>query len=161
MAGEIKVEDLLSQFGQAIHSAQLRLNLQSQEKPPGAAGLPTTLSISETDLEVKMLFEEKQGGAVVHPVSRANADTPAAAFSTLRAKIVAVADEDVRLPQRTPSDIRDEVVKRPDIARLARIFGDLQVTATFVPDASRWVVDVAEPSGAVLRSVQVDDGKTS
>lgn len=159
MAGEIKVEDLLGEFGQAIHSAQLRLNRQNQERPSGAAGLPTTLSISETDLEVKMLFEEKQGGAVVRPVSRADAGSPAAAFSTLRAKIVAVADEDVPLPRRTPSDIRDEVVKRPDIARLAKIFGELDVKTTFVPGAARWVVDVAEPSGAVLRSIQVDDGK--
>ncbi len=160
MAGEIKVEDLLGEIGQAIHSAQLRLNRQSQEQPPGATGLPTTLSISETDLEVKMLFEEKQGGAVVRPVSRANADTPAAAFSTLRAKIVAVAEEDVRQPQRTPSDVREEIIKRPDIARLAKIFGNVQVTATFVPDAARWLVDVTEPSGAVLRSIQLEDGKT-
>jgi len=161
MAGEIKVEDLLGAVGQAIHSAQLRLNRQSQEQPSGSTGLPTTLSISETDLEVKMLFEESADGPVVRPASRANADTHAAAFSTLRAKIVAVADEDVRQPQRTPSDVRAEVVNRPDIARLAKIFGNLQVTATFVPNAARWLVDVTEPSGAVLRSIQLEDGKVA
>ncbi|MCP9471555.1 MAG: hypothetical protein NNA30_02320 [Nitrospira sp.] len=160
MAGEMKVEDLLGELGQAIHTAQMRLNKQSQERPPGSAGLPTTLSISETDLEVKILFEEKQGSALVRPVGRASADTPSAAFSTLRAKIVAVADEDVRPPQRTPSDVREEIIKRPDIARLAKIFGDLQVTTTFVPEAARWLVDVVEPSGSVLRRIQVEDGKS-
>lgn len=159
MAGEIKVEDLLGQIGQAIFTAQQRLNKQSQETPPGPTGLPTTLSIAETDLEVKMLFEEKQAGAVIRPVSLANAQTPSGSLSTLKAKIVAVPDEDVRPPQRSPIDVKNQVAAQPDVVRLTRIFGELTVTPVYVPDAQRWVVDVAEPGGNVLRSVQVADVK--
>ena len=157
MAGEIKAADLLGEFGRAIFDAQNRLNREALERSPGPVGLPTTLSISETDLEVKLLFEEKATGAVVRPVSRSSAELRPEAFSMLRVKIIAVPEEEVRPPSRSPADVREEALARPDVARLKKIFGDLTALATYVPEARRWVVDVAEPGGAILRSLQVSD----
>lgn len=75
----------------------------------------------------------------------------------MKAKILAVPDEEPTAPKRTPTQIRDEVLVRPDLQRLKGIFGELTVTARFVPGARRWLVDVTEPGGLTVRSVQVSD----
>ena len=81
----------------------------------------------------------------------------AGALSTLKAKILAVPDETPKSPARKPSDIVQEVKQRPDLQRLQRVFGDLDVKADFVPSAGLWLVDVVEPGGLTVRSLRVAD----
>lgn len=58
MAGAFRVEDLLAEFGKAIVSAQNTILKTAQENPAPLEGLRTAFSIGETELEVKLIFEE-------------------------------------------------------------------------------------------------------
>ncbi len=159
MAEQMNVTTLLGEFGTAILDAQNTLISRAAERV-AKSDLRTLVSIGESEIEVKMLFEEASGATAVKPVSAGKsrlADLPSGAFSTLRARFVTVPDETPRPPVRKPSDIRDEVLGRPDLSRLRKIFGELEVRTTYVSAAERWIVDVAEPGGQILRSLQVPD----
>lgn len=156
-----KVEDVLAGFGQAIVTAQNRILKAAQEAPVPLDGLQTTFSISETELELKMIFDEQGGVTGIKPVSTGSSrlqDLDPGVLSTLKAKILIMPDDAApAAPKTNPGKIRGDVLKRPDIQRLAGVFGDLTVTANFVPSAQRWIVDVVEPGGLLLRSMQIDD----
>src|SRR5881296_1279179 len=130
MAGGLRVEDLLGEFGKAIVSAQNTILKSAQENPSPLDSLRTAFSISETELEVKLIFEESGGGPAIRPVTAGGTrlqDLGPGVLSTLKAKILAVTDEEPASPVRNPAGIRDEVLKRPDLQRLKTIFGDLTV----------------------------------
>jgi hypothetical protein len=155
-----KVEDVLAGFGQAIVAAQSRILKAAQETPAPPDGLRTTFSISETELELKLIFEEQGGVMAIKPVSAGASrlqDLNPGVLSTLKATILVVPDEAPAAPKTNPGKIRDDIFKRPDIQRLLALFGDLTVTTSFVPSAQRWIVDVIEPGGLMLRSLQIDD----
>ena len=160
MADPMLVEELLGEFGRAIVTAQNRILKTALENPSPAEGLRTAFSISETEIEVKLAFEEQGGTMAIRPVtasqSRAQA-VNADALSTLKVKILAVPDESPKSPKKKPSDIVKEVLKRPDLQRLQKVFGGLDVQADFVPSAGRWIVDVLEPGGLTVRSLQIAD----
>ncbi|HBY60854.1 MAG TPA: hypothetical protein DEH78_13610, partial [Solibacterales bacterium] len=124
-----------------------------------AGGLRTAVSISEAEIEVKMLFSD-EGSAAIQPVragqSRLNELNPGI-LSTLRARLVAVPDEELKPPARKPSEIVDSIRKRADIARLATIVGGVEVDPQFIPSANKWLVDVRDSNGKVLRSLQLSD----
>lgn len=160
MAGKLRVEDLLGEVGSAIVTAQSRLLKSAQENPSPVAGVPSSFAISETEIEVKMVFEEDGGATAIRPVTAGSSrlqDLNPGVLSTLRAKILAVPDEEPARPKRTPSDIRDGILRRPDIGRLRKIFGELTVETRFVASAGRWLADVVEPGGKTLRSFQIAD----
>ncbi len=155
-----KVEDVLVGFGQAIVAAQSRILKAAQETPSPPDSLRTAFSISETELELKLIFDEQGGATGIKPVSAGASrlqDLDPGVLSTLKAKILVVPDETPAAPKTNPGKISDDVLKRPDIQRLAAVFGDLTVTTSFVPSAQRWIVDVVEPGGLKLRSLQIDD----
>ncbi len=155
-----KVEDVLVGFGQAIVAAQSRILKAAQETPSPLDGLHTAFSISETEVELKLIFEEQGGVTGIKPVSAGASrmqQIDPGVLSTLKAKILVVPDDAPAAPKKNPGRISDEVLKRPDIQRLAAVFGDLTATANFVPSARRWIVDVVEPGGLMLRSLQIDD----
>jgi hypothetical protein len=155
-----KVEDVLVGFGEAIVAAQGRILKAAKDAPSQVDGLHTAFSISETEVELKLLFDEQGGVTAIKPVSSGASrmqDMNPGVLSTLKAKILVVPDEAPAATNKTPGKIRDDVLKRPDIQRLAGIFGDLAVTTSFVPSAHRWIVDVVEPAGLVLRSLTIDD----
>jgi hypothetical protein len=155
-----KVEDVLVGFGEAIVAAQSRILKSAKEAPSQLDGLQTSFSISETEVELKLVFDEQGGVTAIRPVSSGASrmqDINPGVLSTLKAKILVVPDEVQAATNKTPGKIRDDVLKRPDIRRLAGIFGDLAVTTSFVPSARRWIVDVVEPGGLMLRSLQIDD----
>jgi hypothetical protein len=160
VAVSIRVDDLLTEFGTALVSAQNRILKAAQENPSPLDGLRTAFSLSETDLELKLVFEESGGATEVRPVtvgeSRLHELNPGV-LSSLRAKILLVPEEEPAAPKRNPEGIRGEVLRRPDVQRLQKIFGALTVKSNFVPSARRWLVDVVEPGGLTLRSLQIDD----
>jgi hypothetical protein len=156
----IRIDVLLSEFGKSMLEAQAQPNAVALEHPPDTEGLQTGVAISETEIDVKMIFEEDDSGVSIRPVSAGVAgiaDLDPGVFSSIHARLVAVPDEEVRPPTRKPPDIRAEVFDRPDIQRLKNIFGDLMVETTYVSAAGRWLVDVKEPEGMVLRSIQISD----
>ena len=163
-APPIRIEDLLQDVGQSVLSAQAGLDRASLEQPASSGVARTTVAIAETELELKLLFEEDprlKEGVSIRPVSASmsrESELDPGLLSTLRARIVAVPEEQQRQPQRKPSDIRGEIAKRPDMVRLTRIVGPLDVRTTYIAGAKRWLVDVVEPGGQTVRSFQVDDG---
>lgn len=162
--GSIRLDGLLQNVGQSLVDAQVQIDKAVLEQAAGAGGMRTAVAIAETEIEVKMVFDDDPqpaSGVVIRPVSSVlsrDSGLKAEAVSTLKAKLVAVPDEQSRPPVKRPSDIRDAVLKSPDLARLARIVGPLDVRTTYVAGARRWLVDVLEPGGQTVRSVQVDDG---
>lgn len=158
--GAIGVDALLGKIGTSILDAQAQINANAQERTPGPEGLRTGVAISETEIEVKMVFEDDGSGANVRLMSAGAAqlaDLDPGALSSIRARLVAVPDEEPRPPTRGSADVREEVFSRPDIDRLRGVFGRLQVETTYVGAAGRWIVDVKEPGGAILRSIQIPD----
>lgn len=160
MATSIRVEDFLTEFGTALVNAQNRILKAAQENPSPLGGLRTAFSLSETDLDLKLVFEESAGATEIRPItlgeSRLQELNPGV-LSSLRAKILVVPEEEPAVPTRSPAGIRDEVLRRPDLQRLRAIFGDLTVKSSFVPSVRRWLVDVVEPGGLTLRSLQIQD----
>lgn len=160
----IRIENLLQDVGQSVLSAQAGLDRALLEQPAGSGAARTGVAIAETELEVKLLFEEDprlKEGVSIRPVSASvsrTTDLDPAMLSTLRARIVAVPEEQPRPPRRKPSDIQAEIAKRPDVSRLSKIVGPLDVRTTYIAGAKRWLVDVVEPGGQTVRSFQVDDG---
>jgi hypothetical protein len=160
----VRLESLLQSVGQSLLEAQARIDKAALERSAGPAGLRIGVSISETEVDVKMLFGEdatSPEGVLIQPISAALARETRlseAAVSTLKARLVAVPDEEQRPPVKAPSDVRAEVVGRADVTRLAKILGPLEVRTTYVAGARRWLVDVVEPGGQVVRTIQVEDG---
>ena len=159
MADPIGIEDLLAGFGRAIVEAQSRILKASIENPTVVEGARTAFAISETELEVKVVFDDASGGAL-RPLtmtsSRLNNLNPGA-LSTLRAKILAVPDEEPRRPQKSIPEVVKGIRERADLQRLEAILGPLEVKADYVPASGRWLVDVIEPGGLTLRSLQLPD----
>jgi len=156
----IRVDLLLRGLGQSMLEAQTQLNTAALEQPPGPEGLRTGVAISETEIDVKMVFEDDGSGVNVRPVTAGAtrlAELDPRVLSGIRARLVAVADEEARPPTLSPADVREQVLSNPDITRLQDIFGGLQVETTYVGAVQRWIVDVKEPGGAILRSVQIPD----
>jgi hypothetical protein len=156
----IRVDVLLRGLGRSILEAQTQINGDMLEQPPGPEGLRTGVAIGETEIDVKMVFEDDGSGVNIRPVTAGAArlaELDPGVLSGIRARLVAVPDEEARPPTRSPADVREEVLSRPDISRLQDVFGQLQVETTYVGAAQRWIVDVKEPGGAILRSVQILD----
>ncbi len=156
----VPINVFLTEFGRSMVEAQAKLNADTLERPPGPDGMRTTIAISETEIDLKMLFEDDGSGVNIRPVSAGTArlaDLNPGVLSGLRARLVAVPNEEVRPPTRKLSDVRDEVLSRPDIRRLREVFGELQVETAYISSARRWIVDVKEPTGQTLRSMQIPD----
>lgn len=159
----IRLDGLLQNVGQSILDAQVRIDKATVEQSAGTNGLRTGVAIAETEVEVKLLFDEdprQPEGVLIRPVSSTltrETQIDPAVLSTLKARLVAVPDEQQRPPARKPSDVRDDILRRPDLQRLARILGPLEVRTTYVAGARRWLADVVEPGGQTVRSLQVDD----
>ena len=156
-----KVEEVLGAFGQAIITAQNQIRRAAHDSSAPIDGARMAFAISETELELKLVFDEAGGVTAIKPVaagaSRLQHLDPGV-VSTLRAKILVVPeDEATAAPRTPPGKIRDDVVKRPDIQRLQSIFGELTVVPSFVASVQRWIVDVLAPGGLKLRSFQIDD----
>jgi hypothetical protein len=155
-----RVEEVLGAFGEAVVAAQGQIRRAARERSAPIDGARVTFSITETELELKLVFEETGGPMAIRPVavgaSRLQRLDPGV-LSTLRAKLLVVPDEDAPTPRTSSDKIRDDVLKRPDVQRLQRIFEGLTVVANYVPAVQRWLVDIAAPGGLTLRSLQIDD----
>lgn len=162
-SNKINLNDLLSEFGKSMVQAQTQIDAATLEQSAGSRNPQTGIAISELEVDVKMVIDgDNANGFNIRPVSgdvtQLEKVNPGV-FSSVRARLLAVPDEEVRPPVRQPSKIKEEVLARPDVARLQEIFGKLDVDVAYVGAKSRWLVDVKEPAGTTIRSFQIEDGQ--
>jgi hypothetical protein len=157
MPQKVKVNELLAGVGKAMQEAQDSIRRQALERAPQGEELPTTFSISEAEIEVRMLPSED--GAGFYPVA-GETDRRAlnpGLLSVFKARLIAVPDEAPPRASRKPGEVKAEVLGRRDLAALEKVFGSLNVKTLYSASAGRWLVDVETPDGQLLRRLQVDD----
>ena len=125
----------------------------------GAADVPTSMAISEAQLEVKATVDGGDEGLTIRPVgtellSKGAIDPGLVSTFTLRFVPVAATEAPAT---RAGIEVIDEVRTREDVQRLAKIVGELRFEAQFVPSARRWVVTAVDPAGRTVREVLVAD----
>jgi hypothetical protein len=148
--------------GQSLGEAQRQL--LREETDPSA---PTSMAISEVELEVKATFEGERPEEVrLRPISASDARSggvPAETVSTVRVRYVALAEEDSGEgeggPERSREAVIEEVRARADVDTLDRALGGLAFTAAFVAAAGSWLVQAKDRRDRVVREVVVPDSK--
>jgi hypothetical protein len=157
----VRIEDLLRGFGQAMIDAQAQLDASAKARPVGPEGLRTGVAISESEIDLKAtVATDDKGVARLRPLAaedELSRTLNPGLVSGVRARFVVVPEEGPPRPQRAAPDIRAEVLGLADIERLRAIFGRLEVKPSYHADGRRWIVDVYEPGGQLLRSLQVAD----
>lgn len=158
---KMNLQSLLSGFGESVLQAQTQINTSTLEQSAGGNNLQTNLAVAEIEVDLKMMVEEDEDGKVnIVPIS-GDVDKVGAlnagALSSIKAKFVTVPDEEVRSPTLKVSEVKAMALEQPRVDRLKDIFGDLQVDVAYVAGKKRWLVDIKEPSGTTLRSIQFDD----
>jgi hypothetical protein len=131
---------------------------EAQGALAGGTDVPATVAISEAQLEVKVIVDRREEGLDIQPVgtevlAKGKVDPGLVSTVTLRFVPVATAEAPAR---RAGSDVIDEVRKRPDVQRVAKIVGDLRFEAQFVA-GRRWLVVARDAEGRVVREAVVDD----
>ena len=125
----------------------------------GAADLPTSMAISEAQLEVKAAVDSGDEGLTIRPVGTELLSKGAidpGLVSTVTLRFVPVGGT-AAAARRTGIEVIDEVRTREDVQRLAKIVGELRFDAQFVPAGRRWVVTAIDPAGRTVREVLVGD----
>jgi hypothetical protein len=140
---------------------------QAQESLSTGLGLPTSFVIADAELEVKAAVNvDAQGRTVMQTLSaqeiRAGGIDPGV-LSTIRIGF-AVTPQDVgdaplgaETPRRGAEDVIEDVRSRPDVAALAKILGDLDFQATYVPEGQRWLVVAHDAKGRLVRETVLAD----
>lgn len=127
---------------------------------------PSTLAISDAELDVKAAFTQQAGGKLALQALSMDAlrsGIEPGLVSSIRVRYVAIAAEVTRgpvapvPPARQPKQIIKEVNDRPDVAALAKIVGTLEIEPIFLPDRRRWLVVVKDQEGRILRELIVPD----
>ena len=158
-AGEADLRGFLEAAGKSLSEAQGTLTGE-------AMPAPSTLAISDVELEVKATFTQQAGGKLALQtlsMESLRSGIEPGLVSTVRIRYVAVASEVAKGPvrpvgpKRPPADIIKTVKARADIAALTRILGKLEILPAFVPERQRWLVVVRDQEGGVLRELIVPD----
>lgn len=131
---------------------------EAQGALAGGTDVPTTVAISEAQLEVKVIVDRREQGLDIQPVgsdvlAKGALDPGLVSTVTLRFVPVAAAEAPA---SRTGSEVIDEVRKRPDVQRVEKIVGELRYEAQFVP-GRRWVVVARDAEGRTVRETVVAD----
>jgi hypothetical protein len=131
-------------------------------------GLPTSFVIADAELEIKAAVSlDAAGRTVVQTLSARDlyeGVIDPGVLSTVRVGFTATPREvapegplQVERPNRQPNDVVQDLRSRPDVAALAKILGDLQIQATYVPGEKRWLVVARDPRGRLVRQVILPD----
>ena len=131
---------------------------EAQGALAGGTDVPTTVAISEAQLEVKVIVDRREAGLDIQPVgsdvlAKGKVDPGLVSTVTLRFVPVAAAEAPAA---KSGSQVIDEVRKRPDVQRVEKIVGELRYEAQFVP-GRRWVVVARDAEGRVVREAVVSD----
>jgi hypothetical protein len=147
-----EAQEFFEAVGRSLGDAQGALTTATPD-------IPTSMAISEAQLDVRAVIDRTAGGLQVQPVgaelARAGALDPGL-VSTVTVRFVPVSSSTTPA-RRTPHEVIEEVRRRDDLARLQRILGDLRFSAQYLPDSRRWLVTVADPKLRVVREVVLAD----
>jgi hypothetical protein len=129
--------------------------------------IPTSVAISEAELEVKATMDKDAAGKIVLQTISTQAIQQGGLepnlLSTVRIRYVAVAEDTIvppsEQPTRTAGDVIDDVKGRDDVIALDKILGGLAYEAVFVPTTKRWLVTARDPEARLVREVVVPDAK--
>jgi hypothetical protein len=131
---------------------------EAQGALAGETDVPTTVAISEAQLEVKVVVDKRDDGLDLQPVGTevlAKGKIDPGLVSTVTLRFVPVATTEAPAI-RSGAEVIDEVRKRPDVQRVAKIVGELDFEAQFVP-GRRWLVVARDADGRIVREAVVDD----
>lgn len=146
--------DFLEAAGQSMAEAQGALTGSVISDRP-------ILAISEAELDVKAALFEREGGLAISMLSATDIQRGGidpALLSHVRVRFVAVAgDQLASAPARSKEEVIGETRKDESVKRLESILGSLHYDAEFVPNQGRWLVNVSDPEGRVVRSVVLAD----
>jgi hypothetical protein len=121
--------------------------------------VPTAMAISQAELEVKVIVDKRDDGLDIQPVGSevlAKGAVDPGLVSTVKLSFVPVAAAEAPA-RRAGSDVIDEVRKRPDVQRVAKIVGELHFEAQYISEQQRWVVVARDVEGRTVREVVVAD----
>jgi hypothetical protein len=130
--------------------------------------LPTSFVIANAELEVKAAVSvDAAGRTVVHTLSaqdlyRGGIDpgvlsTVRVGFAVTPREVAPEGPLRMERPKRQPEDVIADLRRRPDVAALAKILGELAIQATYVPQGRRWLVVARDAQGRLVREAIVPD----
>jgi hypothetical protein len=130
--------------------------------------LPTSFVIADAELEIKAAVSvDAAGCTVVHTLSARELyegaidpgvlSTVRVGFTVTPRDVLPEGPLQVERPNRQPEDVIEDLRSRPDVAALAKILGDLDVQATYVPEGRRWLVTAHDPGGRLVRQAILPD----
>jgi len=158
-SSEIDLGAFLKSAGQSLSEAQ--------EALVAGLELPTRMVLSNAEMEIKVaVSSDAKGRMTIQPISaqdiRRGGIEPDV-LSTLRVSFVGPVGEATPSavtpagPKRNPIDIIDEVHKYPDVTKLEKVLGGLDIKPSYVPDKKRWLVSVSDSDGRIVRELVLAD----
>lgn len=153
-------------LGAFLKSAGQSLS-EAQEALVAGLELPTRMVLSNAEMEIKVaVSSDAKGRMTIQPISaqdiRRGGIEPDV-LSTLRVSFVGPVGEATPSavtpagPKRNPIDIIDEVHKYPDVTKLEKVLGGLDIKPSYVPDKKRWLVSVSDSDGRIVRELVLAD----
>ncbi|MGJ3241064.1 MAG: hypothetical protein ACFE0Q_20305 [Anaerolineae bacterium] len=155
---ETDLQAFLEMAGRSLSNAQSQLGTNTT--------LKTDFVLANAELEARVGLQTRDdGGFSVQPISSADmvkSNINSAAISTVRINFIATGaetspGETPNAPKRTKEDVADEILARPDVARMAEIVGPLIVRTSFEPNYQRWIVVAEDNKGRVIREALISD----
>ncbi len=119
------------------------------------------MAISDAEIAIKVAIETTGSGITVRPIGTRDLQTGIRPelLSEIRVRYVAAADGPTaaRPPKRPPAEVIRELAQRDDVVRLAKIVGQLEFEASFVPAQRRWLVVARDAAGRLVREALLGD----
>ncbi len=162
-SSEIDLGAFLKSAGESLSEAQ--------EALVAGLELPARMVLSNAEMELKVaVSSDAKGRMTIQPISaqdiRRGGIEPDV-LSTLRVSFVGPVGEATPSavtpavtpagPKRNPIDIIDEVHKYPDVTKLEKVLGGLDIKPSYVPDKKRWLVSVTDSDGRIVRELVLAD----
>jgi len=158
-SSEIDLGAFLKSAGQSLSEAQ--------EALVAGLELPTRMVLSNAEMEIKVaVSSDAKGRMTIQPISAQDIQRGGiepGVLSTLRISFVGSVGEAIPSavapagPKRNPIDIIDEVHKYPDVTKLEKVLGGLDIKPSYVPDKKRWLVSVSDSDGRIVRELVLAD----
>jgi len=163
-ANRASLNRLLAAAGDSLKSAQSEMSIP--------LGTPAGMLLSEAVLEVKATVQQSANGELELDLigsSHLAGQINPSAVSTLRMSFTAAALETARAgtsggtagsgaaPGLSADKIREDYIKRPDVAAVAKIVGPLTVTPRYLSETQQWQVTAKDATGRTVRSQLIDD----
>ncbi|MGB7337903.1 MAG: hypothetical protein WBC91_03345 [Phototrophicaceae bacterium] len=155
---ETDLQAFLEMAGRSLSDAQSQLGT--------GTNLKTDFVLANAELEARVgLTARTDGTFAIQPISSADmvkSNINSAAISTVRINFIATGaetnpNEPSSTPKRTKEDVANQIMARPDVARMSEILGPLVIKSNFEPNNQRWVVVAEDQKGRIIREALILD----